>query len=582
MAATHRFILATLMAAIAVMAAGCPSRGTSDSDVSLESLVDEGEGPPLAPVITPAPAPIIDSTPSTESTRAPRGRATVALLDPKRTAGGPVGPPTQVSPGAAPAGLTQPAPEGEVAEQAKQREPLFVDWGKPKLAFAITGQQHGYLEPCGCTGLANQKGGMARRHTLFKDLRSRGWTLVPLDVGGQVRRPGPQAESKFKWTTEALFKLDYKAVTYGADDLMLSSGELAFPMLNSPESPYPFICSNVSVISSTPTHRVLEAGGLRIGITAVLGDEEIKSLKNNPGVEWRSVDAGLKDAWTKLSAQNCNFYVLMAHASVNESREIARRFPHFHLVVTTGLGEPEQLPERIQVAKDKVTMMIQAGNKAMYAGVLALYDSKPQVRYQRVPLDDRFEDSPEMLKVLRDYQAELKERGLKQLGAIEVPHFSGNKFVGSEACKDCHSKAFKKWATTGHAHATDSIVNPKERAGIQRHFDPECLSCHVTGWAPQDYTPYVSGYASLESTAHLKQNGCENCHGPGQRHVDIENGDLNVSEADQQEARKQLQLPYARAKEQCIMCHDQDNSPDFFKDGAFERYYEKIKHVGKD
>ena len=46
-------------------------------------------------------------------------------------------------------------------------------------------------------------------------------------------------------------------------------------------------------------------------------------------------------------------------------------------------------------------------------------------------------------------------------------------YVGRDACKDCHSQAYEVWSKTGHAHATDSIVNPKERAGIQRHFDPE-------------------------------------------------------------------------------------------------------------
>ena len=397
-----------------------------------------------------------------------------------------------------------------------------------------------------------------------------------------MRRPGPQAETKFKWTSEALFQLGYKAVTYGLDDLMLSSGELAFPMLNSPESPFPFVCCNVSVISSTPTHRVIEQSGLRIGITGVLGAEELKELPKNPGLETRPVDQGLKDVWEKLSAQQCNFYVLLAHASVKESREIAKRFPHFHLVVTTGLGEPEKKPEEIPVAPRKITRMVQAGNKAMYVGVLGLFDAEPYVRYQRVPLDDRFDDSPEMRKIMKSYQAELKERGLKQLGAVEVPHYSGRKFVGTDACKDCHSTAYAKWKTTPHAHATDSIIDPKERSDIARHFDPECLSCHVTGWAPQEYTPYDSGYLSLEDTPHLKHNGCENCHGPGQRHVDIENGDVDVSDAERDKAREGMRLPKARAKEHCILCHDIDNSPDFFKDGAFERYYKAIEHIGKD
>src|SRR5688500_8018820 len=33
--------------------------------------------------------------------------------------------------------------------------PPFDGWGKPTVALFITGQQLGYIEPCGCTGLEN-------------------------------------------------------------------------------------------------------------------------------------------------------------------------------------------------------------------------------------------------------------------------------------------------------------------------------------------------------------------------------------------------------------------------------------------
>ena len=576
MARAVRGMLACVLMGVIAAAIGCPDPAASQAERSLGELVQRKSQPSggkrgRATVAFLPKNAATKSSPSTAKGSASND-ARPDILFPAGDGGGAA----QIQPGAT--GSTQ-----HVAAPDKEQQPLFQGWPKPKLAIVVTGQQHGYIEPCGCTGLANQKGGMSRRHTFFKQLRAKGWELAPLDVGGQVRRPGPQAEAKYKWTTEALVKLGYKGVAYGGDDVVLSSGELAFPMLNAPESPYPFLGSNVSVISSTPTHRVLEVAGMRLGITAVLGDEERSEIRNeNPGVEMRSVDEGLKDAWAKLSEQRCNFHVLIAHASVKESREIAKRHPHFHLVVTTGLGEPERVPERVQVSPDKVTLMVQAGNKAMYVGVVGLFESSPAVRYERVPLDDRFEDSAEMLQILKSYQAELKERGLKQLGAVEVPHVSGKKFVGSSACQDCHSTAYEVWSKSGHGHATDSIVDPKERAGIERHHDPECLSCHVTGWAPQEYTPYSSGYLSLAETPHLKHNGCENCHGPGSRHVAIENGDINVSEQEQAAERSHMRLPLAKAKAHCVICHDQDNSPDFFKPGAFEAYWKKIEHIGKD
>jgi hypothetical protein len=203
------------------------------------------------------------------------------------------------------------------------------------------------------------------------------------------------------------------------------------------------------------------------------------------------------------------------------------------------------------------------------------------LKYQRVALDSSLPDAPEMLKLLADYQEQLRRDGLEGVGATEQPHPSGHKFVGTAKCGECHSQALAVWEKTPHAHATDSIVRPTTgRGDIPRHYDPECLSCHVTGWEPQKFFPYTSGYLSLEKTAHLKQNGCENCHGPGSAHVAAEEGEGDPAEDTIARLREQMRLPLAggKAKLKCLECHDLDNDPHF----NFEEYWPQIEHVGKD
>jgi hypothetical protein len=66
--------------------------------------------------------------------------------------------------------------------------------------------------------------------------------------------------------------------------------------------------------------------------------------------------------------------------------------------------------------------------------------------------------------------------------------------------------------------------------------------------------------------------------------VAAEGGAEKVAEAEQQARRKAMQLPLAGgvAEKKCMECHDLDNSPDFHVKGAFDKYWKKVEHQGKD
>ncbi len=476
------------------------------------------------------------------------------------------------------------APAATKPAEPKKHEPLFVDWPRPEFVVMVTGQQQGYIEPCGCTGLANQKGGLARRQTFVRQmlLKEKRWPVVALDVGNQVRRFGRQQEIKFQMGVEGLKKIGYHAVGFGPDDLRLSVGELVAATAAEEGNDSLFVCANVAVLdeSLTAKYRVVKAGNKTIGITSVMGNEERKKIQSDE-ILHTSAEEALKTVWPKLAAAKCDLYILLAQASLEESAAIAQKFPYFDVVVTGGgQGEPTYQPEKIPNTK---SVMVQVGTKGMYAGVIGYFsEGNKRLRYQRVPLDDRFADSEDMLQLMSSYQDQLQEAGLEGLGLRPLPHPSGHEFVGSHACGDCHTTAYAIWKKTGHAHATDSLVNPGERSDIQRHFDPECLSCHVTGWNPQKFFPYKTGYESLEGSMAMHGSGCENCHGPGSAHVAAESGEIKATAAQIEKLRAQMRLPLAEAERRCIECHDVDNSPDFHVRGAFEKYWEKVRHEGKD
>lgn len=464
----------------------------------------------------------------------------------------------------------------------QQSVPLFVDWPKPAVVLVISGRQHGYIEPCGCTGLVNQKGGLARRHTLLRELADKGWNVVPLDSGDQVRRFGRQAEIKFQITVQGLKQMGYRVASLAGDDLRLSIDELAATTAPVDDQDTAFVSANVAILDRefTPRIKVLEVGGRRIGVTAVLGDAARATLSADELLSEPARD-GLQAAWKELKKAECNYHVLIVQGTREESVALTRAVPYFDLVVTTGAGdEPTLIPEQVPSTK---SIAIQVGAKSMYVAVVGLFDDPARPwRYERVPLDARFADSPAMLDLLAAYQQQLKRLGWDGLGVRPLAHPAGLRFVGSEACAECHSKAAEVWQKSRHHDATESLVHPSERAHIPRHFDPECICCHVTGWSAQRSVPYDSGYVGLEQTPHLQGVGCEDCHGPGSAHVAVENGEQPVDDAQRDMLREQMRLPLAEAEKKCMECHDLDNSPDFHSPGAFEEYWQQIVHPGKD
>jgi hypothetical protein len=211
--------------------------------------------------------------------------------------------------------------------------------------------------------------------------------------------------------------------------------------------------------------------------------------------------------------------------------------------------------------------------------VALIDDASTPVRYQRIAISSQFKDSPRMLEAFKQYQEQLQSEGFEGLGVKYRSAPKAGEYVGSEACGDCHTTAFDIWKDSKHFHATDSIIQPNNaRGAIPRHFDPECVSCHATGWDPQKFEPFETGYWSLEKTPKLVGSGCENCHGPGSEHVKAENGDIEANAELLNKLREQMRLPLKQAEAKCVECHDSDNSPDF----KFDKYWEEVKHIGKN
>jgi hypothetical protein len=181
-----------------------------------------------------------------------------------------------------------------------------------------------------------------------------------------------------------------------------------------------------------------------------------------------------------------------------------------------------------------------------------------------------------MDELMVNYQAQLEQLGWQGLDVRPATHPRSKApgdllgtFVGSQKCSECHQAEFDVWAATPHAHATETLTG----LDPPRQYDPECISCHSTGWHPQEYFPYQTGFDSLDATPLLTGNGCENCHGPGAAHVDAEEADDSAMR-DAMRRLMQVSLDQARSLQGCAQCHDLDNSPDY----DFDEYWPHVQH----
>ena len=132
--------------------------------------------------------------------------------------------------------------------------------------------------------------------------------------------------------------------------------------------------------------------------------------------------------------------------------------------------------------------------------------------------------------------------------------------------------------------APDARAAPPEahESLISRETVAEVLltGLFFVGWAPQRFEPFEGGFAGMKTTPQLAHQGCENCHGPAAAHTAVERGDVRASTAERDRLRQELVLTLAtpegkqKAVNNCLECHDLDNSPQF----DFDEYWPQVEH----
>lgn len=396
------------------------------------------------------------------------------------------------------------------------------------LTVFITGNTLGELKPCGCSG--GQLGGFDRRPAVFNSVPAE--QRLIMDTGSLVRSDAQQDLIKFNISIQALSILNYNVVNLTEKDVEISRnlGLLDDPILGL-ISPY---AADERVAKRFQSRYFLN--GEPVTVTVLTYDVErmpIEQIRGSFGVH----RPGEKKVNILLINQ-CNDGIIAS---------IARIGVVDCLICPAISDEPMLVGE-----PDRKPLILSAGRYGRYISKLQIKAIRGlnglTFNFQAIAVTEYLKQDTSLINLYKDYQQLVKDANLLE----EHPRFilpNGLKYTGSESCSssDCHAYEYVEWADNAHARAYATL----EEVGSQ--YDPECVVCHVIGM------DYESGFISEQQTPHLKDVGCENCHGPGSKHNE-----------------KPHEVKTSEPKMTCIQCHTPEHSSDYA--GNEEEKLQEIKH----
>ena len=421
--------------------------------------------------------------------------------------------------------------------------PTISQARQPDLTIFFSSDTRGMLRRCGCS--QGQLGGLSARASYIKANSLKGRTLV-LDAGDTLFDDPVENKSwsdfyKIKTRTllEAMEASGYAAAVPGDYDFVLGA---EFLKDAAQDTGFPFVAANVSY-RCVPVFRpyiIKKCGNLKVAVVGVLDDAfPYKNFQAYDGLTVSDAREAAERAISTIGGK-ADIKIVLAHLSVTDPVKFAKSLPGADIVVQGHSDEILDAP-----IKAGGTLLVKGFYKGKQIGRLDIWLSGKgggkriaDYKYEVIQLDESIPLDPKVESLLAEYRAELKD---KKFSFNEPDPVGKGSYVGAQACRGCHTRAFSNWSATRHAHAFRDLV----KAGDQ--FDPECLPCHTTGYG------FASGYPA--GGGRMKNVTCEDCHGRGSLHA-----------AGKAPMNKEVKEGV------CTSCHDEYNSPNFD--------YEKYKAMG--
>ena len=366
----------------------------------------------------------------------------------------------------------------------------------PSVVILYTGDTRSHLEPCGC--YQEQSGGLPRRAYVVEQFRKQEFPTLLVDAGnifdGEKEIDARRCETNMK----ALAAMEYSAVALSESDLACDDAYLS---RQHAVATFPFLAPRAARADFTQPFVIKQAKEHAIAFVVGEADEEVVS------------QAGV---------------ILALGDSENSD--------HIDIVIR---------PDEVEAAvSEDGTLYVGCKSEGKALGVLALWigtNGKLAHHYAtELALTGDVGESETIRQLLMDFyrniasENPLKEERLFADQLLEQQPENG--YVSATVCQGCHEQEYLQWSATRHAFAYETLLKK------ERYFDPNCISCHTTGFG------YQTGFHIGDSDSTLKGVQCETCHGPGKRHVGNP---------------KKSNIRGGADTSLCLQCHDAEHSLGF-------------------
>lgn len=276
-------------------------------------------------------------------------------------------------------------------------------------------------------------------------------------------------------------------------------------------------------------------GHTTVGVIGVMHEEAQEQVEEastiaGVGVTLEPIVSSIQSALTDMG--EVDLPLVLAHMPIAAARTLAEEIPEVKVVVAS---HEKTGPTAEQVEK---LALVSTGYDGKWVGKLGLVLNTTggisKATWESVPLDDTWEDHPELAALYQEYLDRLATEAENIVNDIPQETPDGGSYVGSSYCVACHQDQATHWATTKHAQAFATLEH------TNHDFSPSCFPCHTVGFG------YLGGFLLPNVNPAMANVQCESCHGAGAEHVALP------------------ALGFAPpAVTQCTKCHTTANSPQF-------------------